>query len=69
MEVSLGISLGPEHGDGLLSPRHMYTLWNEISDEFGSSITRPDSTKSCMQKAIWWVRQLLANRDLYGLAA
>ncbi len=69
MEVSLGISWGPEHGDGLLSPRQMYTLWNEISDEFGSSITRPDSIKSSMQKAIWRIRQLLANRGLYGLAA
>ncbi|KAH6988348.1 C6 zinc finger domain protein [Ilyonectria destructans] len=67
MEVLLGISWGPEHGDGLLSPRQMYTLWNEISDEFGSSITRPDSIKSSMQKAIWMIRQLLANLGVHGL--
>ncbi|KAH8898157.1 hypothetical protein GQ53DRAFT_742295 [Thozetella sp. PMI_491] len=69
MEVSLGISWGPERGDGLLSPRQMCTLWNEISDESGSSITRPDSIKGSMQKAIWRIRQVLANRGLVGLAA
>ncbi|KAH6955716.1 hypothetical protein BKA56DRAFT_503639, partial [Ilyonectria sp. MPI-CAGE-AT-0026] len=69
MEVLLGISWGPERADGLLSPRQMYTLWNEISDESGSSITRTDSVKGSMQKAIWRIRQVLANRGLYGLAA
>ncbi|KAJ4220322.1 hypothetical protein NW757_014521 [Fusarium falciforme] len=67
MEVLLGISWGPEHGDGLLSPGQMYTLWNEISDEFGSGITRPGSIKSSMQKAIWLIRQLLANLGVRGL--
>lgn len=69
IEISLGISWGSELGDGLLSPRQMYTLWNEISTEARSNITRPDSIKSSMQQVIFRIRQVLTNRGLYGLAA
>ncbi|KAK4034193.1 hypothetical protein C8A01DRAFT_39323 [Parachaetomium inaequale] len=69
MEVSLGISWEPERGDGVLSPRQTHTLWNEISDEFGSSITRPDSIKNSIQEATWRITQLLADRALYKLGS
>lgn len=69
MEVSLGISWEPERGDGLLSPRQMRTLWNEISNEFGSSITRPDSIKNSIQEATWRITQLFADRARYKLGS
>lgn len=51
MEVSLGISWEPGRGDGVLSTRQMHTLWNEISDEFGLNITRPNSIKNSIHEA------------------
>ncbi|SPN99089.1 uncharacterized protein DNG_02126 [Cephalotrichum gorgonifer] len=53
MEVSLGISWEPGRGDGVLSTRQMHSLWNEISDEFGLNITRPNSIKNSIHEATW----------------
>ncbi|KAH6688438.1 hypothetical protein F5X68DRAFT_255358 [Plectosphaerella plurivora] len=69
LEVLLGISLSPERVDGLLSSRQMHTLWNEMSDDFGSSVTRPDSIKSSMREAISGFTSLLGMQGVYGLTA
>ncbi|UPK89764.1 hypothetical protein LCI18_000699 [Fusarium solani-melongenae] len=68
-EVSLGISWEPERGDGVLSPRQMHTLWNEISDGFWSSITRLGSIKNSIQEATWRITQVFASRALYKLGS
>lgn len=69
LEVLLGISLSPERVGGLLSSRQMHTLWNEMSDDFGSSVTRPDSIKSSMREAISGFTSLLGMQGVHGLTA
>jgi hypothetical protein len=61
-EKTLGITWGEDHGEGLLSPRQMHTLWNEISGTLGHGLMRTEMIKAGMKHASAIMARLIDRR-------